>query len=337
MRILGEKISEKIDRDLLYYRKYILSLKQIVDDSLYKLTSMVPSSILRSRIEYALLGKGKRLRPLMALLSAKSVGGKISDTIRLALAIELVHTATLIHDDIIDQAKYRRGRLALHEKWSESDAIVTGDALIAIAINLISDYESKIIKITSEGALSLCSGELVDATMSLDKVDEEVYFKKLIQKSSVLFKVAAECGGIVGGGGDDEVSALSKYGENYGVAYQLKDDLEDALNRENLFIDLMNGRVTYPLIYMYYNGSNRIKEILSSYINDKNRISNSIVDEIIKEIKRPEIMKHIRRKIENYIDNACKELSKLRESTYKALLIFLAKQIKSRFEDVFDL
>lgn len=335
VRILSEKVAEKINNNFDSYRNYILSLKQIIDESLSKLISMIPFPILRSRIEYALLGGGKRLRPLITLLSAKSVGGKINNAIKLALAVELIHNASLVHDDIIDQSKYRRRKLALHEKWSKSDAIVTGDALIAIAINLISEYGQKVIKVASEGALNLCGGELVDATMKLTEVDEEVYFRDLILKSSALFKVAAECGGIVGGGSEVEIKALSSYGENYGIAYQLKDDLEDALDREILLVDLKNGRVTYPLVYLYNYGSKKVREVLFDYISNVRNITIEGVDEIIGEIKRLEIMDKIKEKISKYIENACRELDKLRETKYRDMLIFLANQISSGFKDLF--
>jgi len=141
------------------FQSYVENTKQLVESELSNLVSRMGDLRLHGRIEYALLSHGKRLRPLMVILGAQSVGGNREDVISLALAIELLHTATLVHDDILDQDKFRRDIPAVHEKWSVNDAILVGDAMISLAINLTADYGRQILKITSETGLKLCDGE----------------------------------------------------------------------------------------------------------------------------------------------------------------------------------
>src|SRR3990170_585831 len=109
----------------------------------------------------------------------------------LALAFELMHAATLIHDDIIDRDEMRRGKLALYKKWSAIDAILTGDALIALAVNLASEYGETVLKTVAQSALELCDGEHIDITFSLKTATEEGYIQNIREKSASLFKATA--------------------------------------------------------------------------------------------------------------------------------------------------
>ncbi|NIV43766.1 hypothetical protein GWN49_02605, partial [Candidatus Bathyarchaeota archaeon] len=186
------------------FRSYLDMTRQTVETELSNLTSRFGNLNLQEKINYALLSHGKRLRPLMVVLSAQSVGGNQEDVMSLALGIELLHTATLVHDDILDQDKFRRDLPAVHEKWSINDAILVGDALITLAINLIADYGSVILKIVSQAGLALCDGEYIDVSAVSTEMSEHEYFEKIGNKSASLFQAATWCGAIAGGGSDRE-------------------------------------------------------------------------------------------------------------------------------------
>lgn len=310
-------------------QSYIEELRKLINDELTSLVSRIPYPNLRSQIGYALLSRGKRLRPIITILSAQSVGGDRESVIPLALAFEILHTSTLVHDDLIDEDKTRRGLPTLHEKWSRDAAILVGDALIAIAIGIVAEYGPRIIKLTSAYGIQLCSGELLDISLSLSDTSEEEYFTKIKRKSASLFKASAECGAIAGGGSENEVESLANFGEYYGIAYQLKDDLEDLIAPQNTLLDMRSGRATLPLIYLYQHGDNRIKKLLDEYFGKRN-LPESIVKEILKELRNAGALKYCEEKITESINMAFKSILNLKESQFKDCLIYMANLIKPK-------
>ena len=151
------------------FHAYVSSTKRSIESELESLMSKISGVRLRPLLEFALLSKGKRLRPILTVLSAQSVGGDPKKVMQLALSFELLHAATLVHDDIIDQDTTRRGMKTLCSKWSAKGAILAGDALIALSVNLATDFGPKILKVLSDVGLQLSDGEYTDAVLSLTK------------------------------------------------------------------------------------------------------------------------------------------------------------------------
>ena len=141
------------------FTEYFSKIKKQVESELSKFVSTIPQKGLKSKIEYVVLSEGKRFRPFLVILSAESVGGNPSKVMPLALAFELMHTSTLVHDDIIDQDEMRRGQPSLYKKTSISEAILAGDALIALSVSLASPFGETILKDVAQSALELCDGE----------------------------------------------------------------------------------------------------------------------------------------------------------------------------------
>jgi geranylgeranyl diphosphate synthase type I len=199
---------------------------------------------------------GKRVRSLIAILSCEAVGGTIEAALPLALAAELLQTASLIHDDIIDDEKTRRGVDAVHRKYGEHIAIIAGDLLIAQAIQILGDLgNTEIIKNIGIGGIRLCEGEAADLLMdpaipkSFTKTE---YFETIDGKTVAFMESAAKAGVIVGGGTNDQYDALVNYARYVGYAFQLKDDIldmEPALSSETTPSDLILKRGNYVLIH----------------------------------------------------------------------------------------
>src|SRR3990170_1197499 len=247
------------------FREYFLRTNEQVDSELAKFVSSLSQLSLYPQIEYAVLSNGKRLRPLLVILAAESTGGNRSKVMPLALAFELMHTATLVHDDVIDQDEMRRGRPSLHKKWSINDAILTGDALIALAVNVASAYGENILKNVSQTALELCEGESLDLVDSLETTEED-YFNRIRYKSASLCTSAAYCGAIAGEGTPGDARSLAMFGESFGIAYQLRDDILDfGIRGDSNFKDPENGRVTLPLIYCYARSSAEEKREIEKF------------------------------------------------------------------------
>ena len=316
-----------------HYENYLARTKKLIDFELSKFVSSLSHLQLRPLIEYSLLSKGKRLRPLLVVLSAQSVGGKAERVMPLALAFELMHTATLVHDDIIDKDETRRGVPALHVKWSINDAILTGDAMIALAVNLASSYGEEILKAVSNSALELCDGEYMDISLSLDSATEKEYFLKIKEKSASLFKASAYSGALAGGGSLPETNYLSKFGENFGVAYQLKDDLTD-LKRTGSFVsrDLEDGRVTLPLIHLYSASSlkkrEELKKDFQKALKDQESLNGLAARGIVKNLMAAGSFAYVEQKINYYLQEAMASVKALPNTVYKEHLIQMADSLK---------
>lgn len=305
----------------------------MIDVELSNFVSNLAHLKLHPQLEYALLSKGKRLRPLLVILSAQSVGGKAEKVMPLALAFELVHTATLVHDDIIDNDQARRGLPALHVKWSVNDAILAGDAMIALAVNLASSYGEKILKTVSDSALELCDGEHMDISLSLDSATEEEYFLKIKQKSACLFRAAAYSGALASGGSPSEVNSLSTFGENFGIAYQLKDDLVD-LKDPSSFIsrDLRRGRVTLPLIHLYTTSNpkerQQLKRNFQKTLKNPEQHDRHDAERILKSLKASGSFDYVEQKINRYLQQAIASVKPLKNTFYKEHLVQMANWLK---------
>lgn len=314
------------------FQLYLSETRRLINFELSNLVSSISQLGLHSQVEYALLSKGKRLRPLLVILSAQIVDGNRDKVIPLALAFELVHTATLVHDDIIDGDKLRRGIPALHRKWSINDAILTGDAMIALAINLAADFGAEIMRVVSQSALELCDGEHMDTSLSLSTTTEEEYFSKIKKKSASLFKAAAYCGALAGGGSSFEVESLATFCENFGIAYQLRDDLRDLMLTGGFVPkDLKSGRVTLPLIHLYKVSDFVQREKLENDLRILMRgdlvVNNTAIDRFLRSLTTAGSFTYCEQKINEYIKQSIDSIMPLKDTEFKTYLIQMAKSL----------
>jgi len=315
------------------FTEYFSKIKKQVESELSKFVLTIPQKGLKSKIEYAVLSGGKRFRPFLVILSSESVGGKPSKVMPLAIAFELMHTSTLVHDDIIDQDEMRRGQPSLYKKTSMSEAILVGDALIALSVSLASPFGETILKDVAQSALELCDGEGMDLLDSLKTTTELVYFEKIRKKSASLCKSATYCGAIAGGGSPAEQLALAKFGESLGIAYQLRDDMLDfTVNRDLINLkDISNGRVTLPLIYCYSHSTpDEKKEIekLQALIGKDPSSASEKASDIVQIVRRKGAFDYCERKVDEYITQAVTSVSVLKDTPYKAYLIEIAKTLR---------
>jgi geranylgeranyl pyrophosphate synthase len=271
----------------------------------------------------------------MVILSAESVGGKRDEVMLLALAFELMHTATLVHDDIIDQDEMRRDKPAVHTKWSVNDAILTGDALIALAVELASEYGEEILKTVARSALELCDGERMDITSSLEITTEESYFKRIREKSASLFRASTYCGALAGGGSSSEINALSAFGQNFGIAYQLKDDILDLTHKgTEILKDQKSGNITLPIIHFYTNNSlgqrKELESKLQTLMQNRNTNDTELSKSILETIRRTGSLDYCEKKIGEHLNRAVSSISGLRNSQFKAYLVEMTEILRSQ-------
>jgi len=201
----------------------------------------------RKAINYLLTQPGKHLRPALVFFSARSVGADIDEPlIRMAAAVELIHSASLVHDDIIDEAEKRRNLLSVHKKYGVKIAILIGDILFAQSFDIIaglpgvdSDTKVRLYEILSDLARRMCYGEIFEQQIldGGESIGREDYLRVLEFKTALLMSAACRCGAILGGAAPDDVEALASYGLNYGYAYQLADDNRDG---DSIFSEDLN-------------------------------------------------------------------------------------------------
>jgi len=302
------------------FRSYVLGTKSSIESELEGLLSKISDVKLRPLLEFALLSNGKRLRPILTVLSAQSVGGDPKKVEQLALSFELLHTATLVHDDIIDEDICRRGVKTLYSKWFTKGALLAGDALIALSVNLATDFGPEIMKTLSKAGLEISDGEYIDAVLPLGSATERQYFTKIEKKSASLFRCATSCGALAAGGTPLEVEALGKFGEYFGMAYQVNDDLDDLLGKNQISQDLRNGNVTLPLLYVYRHGNGASKELIRRKFGNRN-VTLAIMEEVKERMEESGAFRYCRGKIAEYIEKSHSSLEVIKDSKFKDYLI----------------
>ena len=310
------------------YRSYMSEAREFIESELVRLLP-VESQKLHAQIKYAILSPGKRLRPSLVVLSAESVGGERRDVINLAIAIELMHTASLVHDDILDKDLMRRNSPTVQAKWSVNDAILVGDALFSLALSLTADYGGEILRTLANAGTALCEGEYLD-TAQFCPISEDVYLDRISKKCASLFKAAAQVGAMAGGGTRKEVESLAEFGECFGMAFQINDDLSD-LNSTNLdsSSDLWQGRMTLPIIHLYHSSTECDKRQLLENLRllAENAVdTKAAADDILNRINQEGSIKYCWAKIGHYVCRAVSSLAPLK-SVHRLYLEQLAESL----------
>lgn len=312
-------------------KSYFAAAKILLDSQLEKLHPIIAELKLQKQIEYVMQTQGKRLRSATLLLSGESVGGKREELAKLALAIELLHSATLVHDDVLDGDVFRRNALSVHAKWSVKEAILVGDALASLSLRLCRGYRTEILDVMADTCLQLSDGEYMDIELTNLNLSEENYLVKTKKKSGSLFKAAAECGALAGKGSPGEISALSSFGENYGIAFQIRDDIADVDSVKNeIPPDINELRATLPMIYLSRCGSTEIGELLKKWesVKTKQILDNSVFHELHVELRNSGALSYCANRIDEFVINAIVSLDGLKDSPFKNYLIAMAQSCR---------
>ncbi len=242
---------------------------RIINEELNKLIENVKTiPKIKKALRHIIKAGGKRTRPIIVLLSGKLCGGSYEDVMNMALAVELIHTASLAHDDVIDRGVMRRNVKALHVEYDISLAILVGDWLISKSVELVSVYDEEIIRGFAEVGMRMSEGEVLDVYSIREPFSEEDYFRCISTKTAALFAYSAKNACMVVS--DDKIAAkrLFNYGNNLGLAYQLVDDLLE-------FLDMYEDKssefesLTLPMIYAEKFGFEeaviKVLELIRSY------------------------------------------------------------------------
>jgi octaprenyl-diphosphate synthase len=285
--------------------------------------------------KYLQASGGKRIRPATLLMAARMAGYQGERAVLYASVIEFVHTATLVHDDIIDESGTRRGRVAVHSRWGPDITVLLGDYLYIKSMGMALTYDSlDIVRLLCEVTLRMIEGELYQLTKTGDvdiTVDE--HFDIIRRKTAHLFGGSAQIGGMLGTTTPEQQAALWEYGFNLGIAFQLVDDLLDYTADERnlgkpIASDLREGKVTLPIIYLLERGG-RGREIVEAIVRDRD-VTREGWAELKQLLADSQSIGKARRQAEHYANVALQHLSGFPASPERDALLALPEYVLSR-------
>ncbi len=318
-----------------------MDLKRELEDKLIFFNAKLESFLeggepeeLYDAIRHLPLAGGKRLRPILSMLSCEAVSGNVEDVLPYAISLELIHNFTLVHDDIMDNSHLRRNIPTVHVKYGEATAILAGDLLFAKAYEALNSLNTNIVgklsRVLTKAIIEVCEGQKLDMDFEdRNIVSEEEYLVMIKKKTSALFRAAAEGGAIIGGGGEQEVKSLRVYGENLGLAFQIRDDYLDMSSSvetlgKDIGNDIRNGKKTLIAVYALTHTEGEDKKQLESLFGKRDASDEEVrvVYQIFRETGSLEYADKVARK---YMEDALRSIDVLEEKPVKQLLKELAR------------
>ncbi len=290
-------------------------------------------------MRYALQDGGKLLRPILTQVSCEAVGGHVEDALDAAAALELVHVFSLVHDDIMDADDLRRGRQTVHKKWDVNTAILSGDALLVKAYQVIGgvapEHLPRALKQFSSGILQVCEGQALDVEFEeRDDVTLDDYFAMIDRKTGRLFALACELGAILGNGSEEQIIAMRTYGEKLGRAFQIQDDLLDVLADQQTLgkdvgSDIKEDKKTYLMLYTREHATVEQTSRMNSIIR-KRAVAPSDIEDVITIMKNVGAIESANQLVKNALVDARTSLDVLPRSNAQALLENLLELLEHR-------
>jgi geranylgeranyl pyrophosphate synthase len=311
---------------------------KIFDNALNGNLSYHQPKIVYDAIRYVPLSGGKRLRPIIAMLACEAVGGRPENTIPFGIALEYIHNATLIHDDIIDNDAWRRGLPTTHEKYGVNIAIIAGDGLIGETYRMLSymappELKShtykQIIRGIADAAKRFYEGEALDIEFE-QRYDVSIpeYMTMIEKKTGQLYWLAGKGGALIGKGNQQQIEHLSRYGLLFGLMFQIKDDLlniltdQGPLGKQQIGSDIINAKRTLVLVHCLNNATSQQTKSLLSILGNK-KSTNKDIQKVLTIFDQTQSIDYAQEKLNEYKKQAHQCLHHIKESESKKILCSL--------------
>ena len=293
-------------------------------------------ALVRRVAEYLHRSGGKRLRPAMVLLCAQACGYEGERDVELGAVVEFIHTATLVHDDIVDDARVRRGHAAANQVWGNQLAVLLGDYIYIRSMAMSVDLGIlRLVEVLTNATSRLLEGEILDVTQNGESgLTEEDYLRTIDRKTASLFSACGQSAAILAGAPQDQERALAEYGSNIGIAFQLVDDLLDysadpeRLGKE-IGADLREGKLTLPLIYLLRDGAEGAREHALGCLGDPELKADDL-KVVVASMEASGAMEAARDVARDYARKARRSLEPLPESRVKEALVGLPDFVIAR-------
>lgn len=250
---------------------------QLFESALAQMQTPEEPELLYAPIIYSMSGGGKRLRPVLLLLTAEAFGGNVEEAMPAALAVEIFHNFTLLHDDIMDNADVRRGKPSVFAKWGGNVALLSGDAMLITAYKHLArvapDVLPRVMNIFGDMALEVCEGQQYDMDFeSMDGVSVEEYMQMIERKTSALLSGSATIGATMAGASEDDIRKIYRFATELGLAFQLQDDVLDSFGDEALGKkiggDILEGKKTFLMVQAINSADDMEREVLRTTHRD---------------------------------------------------------------------
>jgi len=275
-------------------------------------------------ISYTLSLPGKRIRPVLTLMACELFSGACEAALPQALAIELFHNFTLIHDDIMDDAPIRRGKETVFKKWNANIAILSGDTLFALAYQYAMQANKEILpdilRVFNNTAIEVCEGQQYDLNYETNnQVTVDEYIEMIRLKTAVLFGASLKIGALIGGASSQDAKSLYNFGLNIGLGFQLKDDLLDTFGDEHVFGkktggDILTNKKTYLYLHTLERADKKDSALLRRLYNTPAKSSKEKIDQVISIFKKLKVYAAANKKIDMYIEKGMLSLDEINVS-----------------------
>lgn len=334
---------EKTDKKLTREKKHLAFPFELVKEKLSHVAEQISDQAkafdpaIEGYISYVCDTSGKRIRPALAILVGDATGGTTDDHIKLGTILELIHLATLVHDDIMDGADIRRGEPTASAKWGNSLSVLLGDCLFAHALTLSTDFEdAELSRKIARAASDVCTGEIIQTQRRFDlnlKVSE--YYKIIEMKTAALFAVATELGARLNGASEEIQKNLYDFGLKLGTAYQIYDDCLDLVGDEEvvgktLGTDLEKGKLTLPLLNLIRDATETQKAKLNKLLLQKEPLETSVLAGIA---DYEGALESALDEARGLLESAREDLVSLEESDYRRALVQVTNYVDSLLDD----
>jgi len=315
--------------------KQPVSKEMALFESKFKNSLKTSVPLLDKIMHYIIKRKGKQMRPLFVFLTAKLFNNVNESTYTAASLIELLHTATLVHDDIIDEANFRRGVFSINALWKNKISVLVGDFLLSRGLLLAVEKEQyQLLKIMSTAVKEMSEGELlqIEKTRRLD-ITEEVYFEIIKKKTAALISACCEAGAASTNAHKNDILKMRSFGEKAGIAFQIKDDLFDytqnPLIGKPTGIDIREKKMTLPLIYTINNSDKKTKAFIINTIKNDSKNSKK-VEQIINIVKEKKGLEYAKNKMDLFVNEALGILKEFENNESKSSLVDLVEYVVNR-------
>lgn len=315
--------------------KQPVSKEMALFESKFKNSLKTSVPLLDKIMHYIIKRKGKQMRPLFVFLTAKLFNNVNESTYTAASLIELLHTATLVHDDIIDEANFRRGVFSINALWKNKISVLVGDFLLSRGLLLAVENEQfQLLKIMSTAVKEMSEGELlqIEKTRRLD-ITEEVYFEIIKKKTAALISACCEAGAASTNAHKNDILKMRTFGEKAGIAFQIKDDLFDytqnPLIGKPTGIDIREKKMTLPLIHTLNNSDKKSKTFIINTIKNDSKNSRK-VEQIINIVKEKKGLEYAKNKMNLFVNEALEILKEFENNESKSSLINLVEYVVKR-------
>jgi geranylgeranyl diphosphate synthase type II len=320
-----------------HYNKLLMQVEDLLDE-------YIPDrepTILYEPFRYIVSSGGKRIRPVLTMLSCGAVGGDAHDAIYAGAAIEIMHNFTLVHDDIMDESPIRRGKQTIHLKWDEPTAILTGDVMVGYSYKLLENYSSrtqvaKMYETLTHGLIEVCEGQVFDMMFNEKKdVSVDDYLLTIRKKTAKILETCVVMGAYAGNATELQIAALKEYALYLGIAFQMQDDVldltaDEAALGKHIGQDIIEGKKTWLMI----EARKRVakpedKELIDRFFTN-NGLDESDIDNIRRILFDLNIIEDATNEAQQYFEKAKAALGPLEPNEYTEMLLWLADTLNKR-------